>query len=154
MLLTEACNYPFNWDNLDQWKWGERYGSEMISDFNNGATAWTDWNILLDETGGPNHVKNFCFAPIHADTRDGSLHFMNAYYYIGHFSKYIQPGARRIACSSNRAQLQTTAFENPDGSIAVVVMNGGDTKVDYLLYTGGQATTLTSLPHSIVTLIL
>ena len=154
LLLTEACNYPFNWDNLDQWKWGERYGSEMISDFNNGATAWTDWNILLDETGGPNHVKNFCFAPIHADTRDGSLHFMNAYYYIGHFSKYIQPGARRIACSSNRAQLQTTAFKNPDGSIAVVVMNGGDTKVDYLLYTGGQATTLTSLPHSIVTLIL
>jgi len=32
----------------------------MINDFNNGAVGWTDWNILLDETGGPNHVKNFC----------------------------------------------------------------------------------------------
>jgi glucosylceramidase len=154
LLLTEACNYPFKWENLDQWKWGERYGSEMISDFNNGATAWTDWNILLDETGGPNHVKNFCFAPIHADTRDGSLHFMNAYYYIGHFSKYVQPGARRIACSSNRAQLQTTAFQNPDGSIAVIVMNAGDTKVDYLLFMGGQATKAVSLPHSMMTLLL
>lgn len=63
----------------------------MLSDFNNGAVAWTDWNIILDETGGPNHVKNFCFAPMHADTRDGSLHFMNSYYYIGHFSNSSVP---------------------------------------------------------------
>jgi glucosylceramidase len=153
LLLTEACNYPFSWEGINQWKWGERYGSEMISDFNNGATGWTDWNILLDETGGPNHVKNFCFAPIHADTRDGSLHFMNSYYYIGHFSKFIQPGARRIASSSSRAQLQTTAFQNPDGSIAVVIMNGADTKVDYKLFIGGQAVSATSLPHSISTLM-
>jgi len=55
----------------------------MIADFNNGACAWTDWNILLDESGGPNHVKNFCFAPVHADTRKGTLHYMNSYYYIG-----------------------------------------------------------------------
>jgi glucosylceramidase len=152
-LLTEACNYPFSWETIHQWKWGERYGSEMISDFNNGASGWTDWNILLDETGGPNHVNNFCFAPIHADTRNGSLHFMNSYYYIGHFSKYIQPGAQRIACSSNRAQLQSTAFQNPDGSITVVVMNGADTKVDYMLLISGQAVKITSLPHSITTLV-
>lgn len=153
LLLTEACIYPFKWEEVGQWRLGERYGSEMIGDFNNGATAWTDWNILLDETGGPNHVKNFCFAPIHADTRDGSLHFTNAYYYIGHFSKFIQPGARRIVASSNRAQLQTTAFQNPDGTIVVVVMNGADTKMDYKLFVGGQAVTATSLPHSISTVI-
>jgi len=153
LLLTEACNYPFSWETFDQWRWGENYGSAIITDFNNGATGWTDWNILLDETGGPNHVKNFCFAPIHADTRDNSLHFMNSYYYIGHLSKYIQPGAKRIISSSNRAQLTTTGFKNPDGSIAVIIMNSGDTEVKYRMFVGGQAVNTSSLPHSIMTML-
>jgi len=153
LLLTEACNYPFSWETFDQWHWGENYGTSMISDFNNGAVAWTDWNILLDETGGPNHVKNFCFAPVHADLRDGSLHYMNSYYYIGHFSKYIMPGAKRIACSSNRAQLQTTGFKNPDGKVVVIIMNTGDTQVEYRLYVEEQAAEFISLPHSIMTLM-
>ncbi|MCX6233753.1 MAG: glycoside hydrolase family 30 protein [Bacteroidetes bacterium] len=154
LLLTEACNSPFSWDTFNQWQWGENYGSAMISDFNNGASGWTDWNILLDEYGGPNHVKNFCFAPVHADTRNNSLHFMNSYYYIGHFSRYIRPGARRIACSSSRAQLLTTGFRNPDGSIAIIVMNTGKTKVNYHLYEGNQAVETVSLPHSITTLVI
>jgi glucosylceramidase len=45
-----------------------RYGKSMIHDFNNGTVGWTDWNILLDQNGGPNHVGNFCFSPIHGDT--------------------------------------------------------------------------------------
>jgi glucosylceramidase len=152
LMLTEACNYPFSWDTFDDWKWGENYGAAMISDFNNGASAWTDWNILLDETGGPNHVKNFCFAPMHADLRDGTLHIMNSFFYIGHFSKFIQPGAKRIACSSSRAQLMTTAFKNPDGTCAVIVMNQGETEVKFRLYVENQASEVTSLPHSIMTL--
>ena len=102
---------------------GENYGENMINDFNQGSVAWTDWNILLDEIGGPNHVKNYCFAPIHAKTEENSLHLMNSYYYIGHFSKFIRPGAKRISVSTNRAQLLATGFVNTDGSVAVVVMN-------------------------------
>jgi glucosylceramidase len=41
----------------------------MIQDFNNGTVGWTDWNVLLDQNGGPNHVGNFCFSPLHGDTR-------------------------------------------------------------------------------------
>ncbi|MFM8449992.1 MAG: glycoside hydrolase family 30 protein [Haliscomenobacter sp.] len=152
-LLTEACNFPFSWETFNQWKWGEIYGQNMIQDFNNGAVAWTDWNILLDEKGGPNHVGNYCFAPVHAKTKDGSLHFMNSYYYIGHFSKYIQPGAKRIISSSNRAQLLTTAFQNPDGSVAVVVMNQTEEKFAYRLYQGNQAVELEILPHAIQTIL-
>jgi glucosylceramidase len=153
LLLTEACNYPFSWQTFDQWQWGEQYGENMIHDFNNGAVAWVDWNVLLDETGGPNHVKNFCFAPVHAKTAAGTLHYMNSYYYIGHFSKFIRPGARRIISSSNRAQLLTTAFVNPDGKIAVVVMNPTKEKITYRLCISGQAVETTSLPHSIATLV-
>ncbi len=154
LLLTEACNYPFSWETFDLWKWGEQYGENMIHDFNNGAVAWIDWNVLLDETGGPNHVGNFCFAPIHAKTDEGTLHYMNSYYYIGHFSKFIKPGAKRIASSSSRAQLLTTAFQNPDGSIAVVVMNPTSEKIDFRLYLGNQAVQAPGLPHSIATFVL
>jgi glucosylceramidase len=126
----------------------------MINDFNSGTVAWTDWNVLLDEKGGPNHVGNFCFAPIHADTRSGNLHYTNEYYYIGHFSKYIKPGAKRIISSASRDRLLTTAYLNPNGKIAVVVMNATDTPVPYSLWLNGKAVATNSLPHSIATLLV
>jgi len=154
LLFTEGCKEKFSFDSLQNWSLGERYGYSMINDFNGGATGWTDWNILLDENGGPNHTGNFCFAPVHADTRNGQLIYTNAFYYIGHFSKFVRPGARRIAVSSNRAALQTTAFVNKDGSIVVIVMNDTDKSWPYHLMMKGQAAVTESLPHSIATLII
>ena len=86
LIFTEGCKDSFNAQKLNDWGLGEQYGRSMINDFNSGTVGWTDWNILLDETGGPNHVKNFCFAPVHADTKTGQLIYTNAFYYIGHFS--------------------------------------------------------------------
>lgn len=154
LLLTEACNYPFSWETFNQWKWGEQYGENMINDFNNGAVAWTDWNLILDENGGPNHVKGYCFAPIHAKTQEGTLHYMNSFYYIGHFSKFIRPGAKRVTSSSSRVQLLTTAFLNSDGKLSVVVMNETKEKLPFRMYIGGQAVEAVSLPHSIQTLVV
>lgn len=153
LLFTEGCNGSFRLDQLKDWKLGERYGRTMIHDFNDGSVGWTDWNILLDETGGPNHVGNFCFAPVHAITSTGELIYTNSYYYIGQFSKFVRPGAKRISTAPSRSPLQTTAFINTDGRIAVIVMNQTDKKIDYNLWIGGQAAPLTSLPHSIATLV-
>lgn len=154
LLFTEGCNGPFNMQRINDWKWGERYGRSMINDFNNGAVGWTDWNILLDETGGPNHVQNFCFAPMHADTKTGQLIYTNSYYYIGHFSKFIQPGAKRITSSPSRSQLLSTAFLNPDGSLAVIVMNQANHKTPFFLWIDGKAVETTALPHSINTYLV
>lgn len=154
LIFTEGCVEKFNMDSVSNWKLGERYGYSMVNDFNSGTVAWTDWNILLDENGGPNHVGNYCFAPIHADTKAGKLIYTNSYYYIGHFSKFIREGAKRIACSSNRDKLQTTAFINPDGKIAVVVLNTSNEKLAYKLCLSGEAADLESLPHSITTIVL
>lgn len=154
LMLTEGGNGDFNPQHINDWKLGENYGVNMINDFNNGAVAWTDWNILLDETGGPNHVSNFSFAPIHANTKEGTLQYTNSYYYIGHFSKFIRPGAKRIISSSNWEQLLTTAFVNTNGTLAVVVMNTSGEKLVYRMYIGKQAVEVTSLPHSIATLVL
>ena len=82
----------------------------MINDFNNGAEAWTDWNVLVDDTGGPNHVSNFCYAPLIGFPKTGELRYMSSFYYIGHFSKFVRPGAKRIISSSTTDNLLTTAF--------------------------------------------
>jgi glucosylceramidase len=152
LIFTEGCAENFKADRINQWSLGEKYGRSMINDFNAGTVGWTDWNILLDEQGGPNHVGNFCMAPVHFDSTKG-LQFTSAYYYIGQFSKFIRPLAKRINASSNRTELLTTAFKNTDGSIAVVVMNDGDKKLDYQLYMKGKAAQSTALPHSISTLV-
>ena len=154
LIFTEGTPESFKTERLKAWALGERYGYSMINDFNTGAVGWTDWNVLLDETGGPNHVQNFCFAPIHGDTKTGQLIYTNSYYYIGHFSKFIRPGAKRIVSSSNRSDLLTTAFINGDGKVITVVMNKGDKRIPYRLWINGKAAEITSLPHSIATLVL
>ena len=153
LLFTEGTPASFEPDGYGRWDLGEEYGRSMIHDFNAGAVGWTDWNILLDEQGGPNHVGNFCFAPIHADTRTGELIFTNSYYYIGHFSKFIRPGARRIVAAASRSMLLTTAFRNPDGTVAVVVMNPTARGGPYHLTVGRSAVEITSPPHSIQTVV-
>ncbi len=153
LLFTEGTVDSFKPQDIGSWRLGEYYGRSMINDFNGGAVGWTDWNVLLDEQGGPNHVGNFCFAPIHADTKTGALTYTNSYHYIGHFSKFVRPGARRIACAPSRSALLSTAFVNPDGKVSVVVMNRGDQPVPYHLWVNGNAAEVSSLPHSIQTLV-
>jgi len=154
LLFTEGCHGYYNPAQINEWQWGELYGKSMINDFNNGTEGWTDWNVLLDEQGGPNHVNNFCFAPIHGDIKTGKLTYMNSYYYIGHFSKFVRPGAKRIISSSTLDSLLTTAFLNRDGSIAVVVMNLADKAQPFCMWLGGKAAETRCPAHSIMTLVL
>jgi len=154
MMMTEGCLYPFKMDSVNNWRFGEIYGESLINDFNNWAAGWTDWNILLDETGGPNHVKNFCYAPVIADTKTGKVYYMASFYYLGHFSKFVRPGAKRIVATTSTDNLLTTAFANPDGSIAVVVMNKSDKSLAFNLCLDRKAARLTSPAHSIITSII
>jgi len=153
LIFTEGCVDSFKAEDLHNWRLGEAYGRSMINDFNDGAVGWTDWNVLLDEQGGPNHVGNFCFAPVHADTKTGEITYTNSYHYIGHFSKFVRPGARKIAAAPSRSALLSTAFVNPDGKVAVVVMNKTDQRIAYNLWLDGNAAEVSSLPHSIQTLV-
>jgi len=154
LVFSEGCVENYNREHLNDWDLGEKYGMSMINDFNNGMAAYCDWNVLLDENGGPNHVGNFCFAPVHADTQSGKLIYTNIYYYIGHFSKFVRPGAKRIISSSNRSGLQTTAFLNTDGKIAVIVMNPTDASINFSLYLAEKQAPAIALPHSISTIVI
>ncbi len=153
ILFTEGCNGPFTPEKINDWANGEVYGRSIINDFNAGAAGWLDWNILLDETGGPNHVGNFCFAPVHADTRTGQLIYTPAYYYLGHFSKFIRPNAKRVNTTSSRSQLLSVSFRNEDGKMVTVVMNQGDQPITYNLIVDTSEAKIGIGPHSIQTLV-
>jgi glucosylceramidase len=125
----------------------------MINDFNNGTVGWTDWNILLDENGGPNHKGNFCFAPIHADMQTGELIYTPSYYYIGHFSKFIRPNAKRVSTVSSRSSLLSTSFVNTNGKMVTIVMNQSENTINYNLIVGTEKSVITIPAHAIQTLV-
>lgn len=151
LLFTEGCQE--GGVKLGAWFTGERYARNMIGDLNNWTEGYLDWNIVLDEEGGPNHVRNFCDAPIIADTRTNELIYESSYYYIGHFSKYIKPGAVRIGVDNSNEKLQVASFLNTDGTIAAVVMNEKDEAIDFKLGCEDKALSLTLEAHSIATYI-
>ena len=154
LIFTEGCNEGYDISKIEEERLAERYGRSMINDFNNGTVAWTDWNILLDETGGPNHVGNLCFAPAHGDTNTGELTLTYSYYYIGHFSKFIRPGAKRISSVSSSNSLLSTAFVNVDGSVVIVAMNQSDTPLEYSITMNSKTAKVDIPGHGIQTIVM
>lgn len=49
---------------LGDWGRAEQYLNDFMSDFQHHLNGWIDWNLILDEQGGPNYVQNFVDAPI------------------------------------------------------------------------------------------
>ncbi|MFA6938115.1 MAG: glycoside hydrolase family 30 protein [Treponema sp.] len=164
LFFTEGCveGGPRN----GAWFTGERYAHNIINDLNNGCTAWIDWNILLDMQGGPNHVGNFCDSPVLADLKTGNVFYQSSYYYIGHFSRFIKPGAKRVQLTIEPYlvpaavdgkmgnTMEATAFKNIDGTIALVVVNRTEADMNYILKTNESEQILFCPPRSIQTLIL
>lgn len=153
ILFTEGCQE--GGVQLGSWLTGERYGRNMIGDFNNWQEGWLDWNLVLDEKGGPNHVGNYCDAPVIADTVTQQLHYNSSYYYMGQFSKYVKPGAVRIQVTAHsETGLRHVAFMNEDGSVALIVMNESDS-VQGFNASLGEEYLWHSLPaHAIATLVI
>lgn len=127
------------------WFTGERYAHNIINDLKSGTSKWIDWNIVLDMQGGPNHVGNYCHAPILADEKESLIHYQPSYYYIGHFSRFIKPGAKRLDAEFTSQMLPASvsghlsdeieclAFKNPDNSLVLVLTNRTEDKVDFEL---------------------
>ncbi len=133
LMHTEGCTGYSKFKPEDEVKNGEIYGHDILGDLNAGANAYIDWNLMLDNKGGPNHKLNYCNSPIMIN-KDGSDYIKNlTYYYIGHFSKFILPGAKRIAFSRYTSDIEVTAFKNIDNSIAIVLMNRNNFSKEYTI---------------------
>ena len=140
LLFTEGCQE--GGPHTGEWAVGERYGRSIIQDLNHWTAGWIDWNLLLDETGGPNHVGNLCNAPMLAhlsgDPDTGTLMPQSGFQVLGHFARFIRPGAQRVLCAATREALESTAARNPDGSVAVVVMNRTEQPIAFELVVDGD----------------
>ena len=107
----------------------------------------------MDEKGGPNHVENFCDAPIMVDTKNDKFYIHDSYYYIGHMSKYVKKGARRIGTSKWTGDLDTVSFKNPDGSVVTVVLNMTNDEKNFAIRINEQVVEVKSEARSIATYI-
>ncbi len=149
IVFTEGCCEGGK--TIGDWSHGEHYAHQMIGDFQNWVCNFMDWNIVLDERGGPNHVGNFCDAPVIIDTKSKEVRYGPSFYYIAQFSRYVKPGAHRIASEGGPAGLESVAFVNPDNSLAVVVLNPTDATLPFTLAVGGEALACSVPAHAIQT---
>ena len=103
-----------------------RYARDIIGCLNSWVDGWIDWNMVLDTQGGPNWFENWCVAPVIVDPEKDEVYITPIYYALAHFSKFIRPGAVRIGFDNPDESLMLTAAHNPDGKIAVVILNMND----------------------------
>lgn len=153
LIFTEGCVEYSNDKTGTQISRAERYAHDMIGNFNNGTNGFTDWNIFLDSEGGPNHVGNFCDAPIMCDYDKNTFDIHKSYYYIRHFSQFIKKGAIRIFAGRANDKIEVTAFKNPDGEKVIVILNKTDSEQPFNLIENDHTYSGNAPKHSIQTIV-
>lgn len=149
LFHTEGC---FSYDPNNSYP--NQYAHDIIEDLNSGVNGYIDWNILLDSKGGPNHKKNYCNSVIMLNDDNSDYKKPLTYYYIGHFSKFILPGAVQIAHSKYITDINVTAFKNVDGSIVIVIYNGSGNNTEINLCISGKRVHSIIDKDSIVTYVV
>ena len=123
LIVSESCIEFSKFDPADACGAALHISHELMGDLNHGISAFIDWNLLLDENGGPNYVGNYCLAPFLYDTRKKRLtpHLISQYF--EHFSHAVRPGAVRIASTRYSGDIEVTAWKQQDGRLAGVLIN-------------------------------
>ncbi len=166
LISSEICGGIYDDVNM----LAERYGKELFGDFSNFTSAFCDWNLMLSDKGGPFHNRSEkstacagivfedkssgCYAPVIYDTESKELVYTPIYYYIGHFSKYVLRGAKRVATTKYNENIHSIAFKNPDGKLVVIVMNTADKALPAVVRHNEVCTKIMMDAHSIVTVLL
>ena len=131
-----------------------RYARDIIGCLNNWVDGWIDWNMVLDKQGGPNWFENWCVAPIIVDPDKDEVYFTPIYYTMAHFSKYIRPEAKIIDVLNSEDDLMVTAAKNPDGTIAVVVLNQSTEVKNFTIFLGEKEKNMSINAQAIQTITL
>jgi len=153
LIFTEGC-VEYSRFSKGQLSNAQMYAHDIIGNLNAGMHAFVDWNLVLDAQGGPNHVGNFCDAPIMCDIEAGTVEIKLSYHYIGHFSRYLKPGAVRIGKTVYTAGLEACAFQNLDGSIVCVTLNRSAQELPFTLRLNGKTSKLVVPAGSIQTAVI
>lgn len=120
------------------WEDGDFWANQIFSDIEVGASAWLYWNMILDEKGGP-----WLISPIHGNPDPNVQHpivvvnrntrkvdYLSVYYYLAHFSKFVRPGAVRVAVSGAAEKVRALAFRSPEGGLVLQLLNSRGTTAE------------------------
>lgn len=153
LLLSEACIEFSKYSKESHLKNAQKYAHDIIGNLNEGMDTFLDWNLVLDESGGPNHVQNYCDAPYLFHTGEKRLMERELRSYVGHFSSFLHPGAIRIGLSRYTTDLEATAFQTSKG-IAVVLLNRTDRCLPVYIRLGDMCAKAAVQPQSIATCLI
>lgn len=148
LVFSEGC-VEYSRHGTDQLTNAEMYAHDIIGNLNAGMNCFIDWNVVLDGQGGPNHKENYCDAPIMCDVENDTVDVRLSHRYIGHFSRFLAPGARRVATSAFTSRVELVAGRNPDDSVVLVAMNPTDDEVTAQVRIAGRVAPLTLPRRSI-----
>jgi len=110
------------------------------------------WNLALDTENGPyNGGCPNCTGVVTVE--DDYFEKEIDYYIIGHFSKFVRQGANRIYSNTFEGELETVAFQNPDGSLVVVTLNPGWDTVTYKINWNDMYINHSLSPQSMATFV-
>jgi len=120
-----------------------RYARNIIVSIDHWLTGWIDWNIILDHNGGPNHVGNFCGAPIMINTETRQVYYTPIYHVLAQLSKTIRPGDKAVQTSKSlnglgNDDLHACATINSEKLLSVQLLNTSKSKINYNLQLGKE----------------
>ena len=123
-------------DYLADWaQWGKTFTGIL----RNWSRSITAWNLALDEVGKPNVGPFSCGGLVSFNGKTKEITRSGQYWALGHFSRCIKRGAKRIDSQANLKDIDHVAFENPDGQRVLVLTNSGAARKTTLQIGGQQA---------------
>lgn len=159
LILTEYClgttRSAQGKGAHSNWSGAEMYARELIHCFNHHMAAEVDWNMVIDEEGGPFHDRTTgCKAVIVVDPANDVVSLEPTYYAVKHFSSFVKRGAKRIGCSTLSEDVIASAFKNPNGDIIIVVLNKLEREEELEIRLNGGAARVTFPAHSLTTYVI
>ena len=148
LINSEMC---CSYSSYDEMKWvssAEYYLRDTIGDMNSGVNAYLDWNILLDDKGGPTHAKNYVKS---ASVLMGSDYIKSPiYYYLYHISHFLSSNTKIVFSNSYTNKLKVVSLID-NNELIVVIMNDTNEIIDFNLIFKNKYISDSISSHSIIT---
>jgi glucosylceramidase len=133
-----------------------RYARDIIVGIDHWLRGWIDWNVVLDRRGGPNHVGNYCGAPIMIDLDSKYIYYTPIYYILKQFSRTIRPGDKAVQTEKvldglDNDALHACATINGSNLLTVQLLNTTKQPITYSLQINDQCASITMDPNAVQT---
>uniref|UniRef100_A0A1B0CZ46 Glucosylceramidase n=1 Tax=Phlebotomus papatasi TaxID=29031 RepID=A0A1B0CZ46_PHLPP len=158
ILNTESCigDKPFQTHGpvLGSWNRAEDYILAYIEDLKHSVNGWIDWNLLLNEDGGPNYVSNHVESPVVVNKTSDEAYKQPIFYAIGHFSRFIPENSVRIGVTSTDSEVECIGFQRPDSKIVLIAYNKRNNAINMKLNVPSRSALTITIPaksiHSVI----